>query len=600
MDSSSMICEKSTATKTMKRNMAMYCMNMMRKRTVDEQLNDLSTIMNCSLDLIILYHRNELEVSYRIGSQIASVNGLDESMCVRQCKRYILDKLQVFCGYTKIPVRTSSSAWQVRSDKSSELSSESQDVYSEIELCKKRVDGKVARKAFDENIVMVDPEMDIPGELCDYMSSNKLPLVLTISYFPTEWKMIFECGPYCASTDGSVNSTCMQQCKKLLLHELNAFVTNEKVGARKETISENQRCDQQHRNKINEPTVMSVDQPPEAINLKAVFTNLPVTRSNEQPRISCNIFEPHEEYVISASKVLKNVTWDTFQENASRFFDVILQTDRANRFYLKMITDCVVSNAIDNPDNCALYATLCCHVIENTCVDSRRIICQGLSSAFKTELIKSCRVVLTEAGVLLRTRMFRQPQARRSEQRFDVKARDRTHGTCRFMGELFMRDQIFKTVMSTIDTFMQIHDAHSLECLCVLLTIIAPKLEKVIDAPRQVYKQLKSYLVTGYAGNIPLPRQTIHMIDILLNMRKCNTKGSNSWRGDFTEGNTRKARNSRHQEVQSVDHRRNRISGENSRSSQNRSSYTTMVPVKHHGKHVTFNPVVSVFYYHKN
>jgi hypothetical protein len=77
-----MICEKSTATKTMKRNMAMYCMNMMRKRTVDEQLNDLSTIMNCSLDLIILYHRNELEVSYRIGSQIASVNGLDESVCI--------------------------------------------------------------------------------------------------------------------------------------------------------------------------------------------------------------------------------------------------------------------------------------------------------------------------------------------------------------------------------------------------------------------------------------------------------------------------------------------------------------------------------------
>ncbi|XP_025407217.1 uncharacterized protein LOC112681171 [Sipha flava] len=145
-----------------------------------------------------------------------------------------------------------------------------------------------------------------------------------------------------------------------------------------------------------------------------------------------------------------------------------------------MITDCVVSNAINEPDNCALYATLCCHVIENTCVNSRRIIPQGLLSAFKTELIKSCRVVLTEAGVLLRMRTARQLQdPRRSEQRFDVKARDRTHGTCRFMGELFMRDQIFKTVMSTIDTFMQIHDAHSLECLCVLLTIIAPKLEKV-------------------------------------------------------------------------------------------------------------------------
>jgi hypothetical protein len=80
MDSSSMICEESTAAKTMKTKMVMYCMNMMRKRTVDEQLSDLSTIMNCSLDLIILYHRNELEVSYRIGSQIASVNGLDESV----------------------------------------------------------------------------------------------------------------------------------------------------------------------------------------------------------------------------------------------------------------------------------------------------------------------------------------------------------------------------------------------------------------------------------------------------------------------------------------------------------------------------------------
>ena len=76
----------------------------------------------------------------------------------------------------------------------------------QIELCKKRADEKDARKAFDEKIVMVDPEMDIPSELCDYMTSNKCPLILTISYFPTEWKMIFECGPYSASTDGSVYS----------------------------------------------------------------------------------------------------------------------------------------------------------------------------------------------------------------------------------------------------------------------------------------------------------------------------------------------------------------------------------------------------------
>jgi hypothetical protein len=74
------------------------------------------------------------------------------------------------------------------------------------ELCKKRVDEKTARKSFDENIVMVDPKMDIPSELCDYMTSNKLPLILTVSYLPTEWKMVFECGPYSASTNGSVNS----------------------------------------------------------------------------------------------------------------------------------------------------------------------------------------------------------------------------------------------------------------------------------------------------------------------------------------------------------------------------------------------------------
>jgi hypothetical protein len=77
-----MICEEFTATKTMKSKMVMYFMNTMRKRTVDEQLSDLSTIMNCSLDLTILYHKKEFEVSYRIGSQIASVNGLDESVRV--------------------------------------------------------------------------------------------------------------------------------------------------------------------------------------------------------------------------------------------------------------------------------------------------------------------------------------------------------------------------------------------------------------------------------------------------------------------------------------------------------------------------------------
>jgi hypothetical protein len=125
-------------------------------------------------------------------------------------------------------------------------------------------------------------------------------------------------------------------------------------------------------------------------------------------------------------------------------------------------------------------------------------------------------------------------------------------------------------------------------------------LVQVIDAPRQVYKQLRTYSATGFAGNIPLPQQTIRMIDILLNVRKCHSKDSNSWGGDFAEGKTTKARNGHHQEVQSADHRRNRISSEISRSSQNRPSCITTGPVKHHGKHVTFNPVVSVLYYYKN
>jgi hypothetical protein len=79
-------------------------------------------------------------------------------------------------------------------------------VLTQIELCKERVSGKAVRRAFDKNIVLVDPEMDIMSELCDYMISNKFPLVLTVSYLPTEWKMVFECGPYSASANGSVNS----------------------------------------------------------------------------------------------------------------------------------------------------------------------------------------------------------------------------------------------------------------------------------------------------------------------------------------------------------------------------------------------------------
>jgi hypothetical protein len=75
-----MIYEESIVMKSLKKNMAMYFLNTMRKRTIDEQLSDLSTIMKCSLDLIIVYNKTGLEVSYRIGSQIASVNGLDEAV----------------------------------------------------------------------------------------------------------------------------------------------------------------------------------------------------------------------------------------------------------------------------------------------------------------------------------------------------------------------------------------------------------------------------------------------------------------------------------------------------------------------------------------
>jgi hypothetical protein len=91
-----------------------------------------------------------------------------------------------------------------------------------------------------------------------------------------------------------------------------------------------------------------------------------------------------------------------------------------------------ILQAIDKPDNCALYATLCCDAIEKTCVHSRRTVRQGLSSAFKIELIQYCKNVLTEGGVLPRVGTSRQPQnPGRSEQMFDIKARDRMQGTCR-------------------------------------------------------------------------------------------------------------------------------------------------------------------------
>lgn len=55
----------------------------------------------------------------------------------------------------------------------------------------------------------------------------------------------------------------------------------------------------------------------------------------------------------------------------------------------------------------------------------------------------------------------------------------------RFMGELFMQNGFKMTtiIMKTVSTFIRAHDAHSLECLCVLLTIIGSKFEKVISPP---------------------------------------------------------------------------------------------------------------------
>jgi hypothetical protein len=55
---------------------------------------------------------------------------------------------------------------------------------AQVELSKERVTGKTVKKAFNQNIVLIDPEMDISSEICEFMDSNKCPLVLTVSYLP--------------------------------------------------------------------------------------------------------------------------------------------------------------------------------------------------------------------------------------------------------------------------------------------------------------------------------------------------------------------------------------------------------------------------------
>ncbi|XP_025422240.1 uncharacterized protein LOC112691972 [Sipha flava] len=114
----------------------------------------------------------------------------------------------------------------------------------------------------------------------------------------------------------------------------------------------------------------------------------------------------------------------------------------------------------------------------------------GFSSVFKYELIKSCNSVLKGAGLLLQTkphepcsRADQHPDVRNesASEAFDIEARIRTLGTCRFMGELFMENgfQMMKIILNTVNAFMQANDSHSLECLCVMLSIIGPRFEKV-------------------------------------------------------------------------------------------------------------------------
>lgn len=61
-----------------KRFMGRYCMNVMRKRTVDEQLGDFAMILKTTVELKIVYKKTCLEVTYGIGPQKATVNGIDE------------------------------------------------------------------------------------------------------------------------------------------------------------------------------------------------------------------------------------------------------------------------------------------------------------------------------------------------------------------------------------------------------------------------------------------------------------------------------------------------------------------------------------------
>jgi hypothetical protein len=58
-----------------------YCLYTIQNRTVDEQLRDFSNMFNTLLKLKITYQKAELEVTYTIGPEYATVKGLNESVC---------------------------------------------------------------------------------------------------------------------------------------------------------------------------------------------------------------------------------------------------------------------------------------------------------------------------------------------------------------------------------------------------------------------------------------------------------------------------------------------------------------------------------------
>lgn len=79
-------------------------------------------------------------------------------------------------------------------------------VFAQIELCKKRATENCTNKAALGQIVLVDQDIDIPKELCEYVDDSKSPLILNVSYSPTDWEIVYELGPFNASSKGAIKS----------------------------------------------------------------------------------------------------------------------------------------------------------------------------------------------------------------------------------------------------------------------------------------------------------------------------------------------------------------------------------------------------------